>query len=369
MGVRLGRPPTGCRWLESRERSFQMKRWAVAIALAVSVGVLAPVIGLASGSSAPPGSGPRTVVEPPYQLGGIDFLNAQAGWVAVGSVHTHDWGLYQTTNGGRSWRLGLSYRAPAKSSQDFPLPGVSMQFINRRIGFVIFQVVTMASDKSVLYRTVDGGSSWKRLNPPPALRYLGTRQTEFVNARDGWTLAESYQGMGNDIVDAERTTDGGRVWRKLPLPAAMAAASIDFSTPKNGWLLASNMATGLATDMRTADGGFHWHRCRTRYPPRPSCGPPVPRMDVGKGPYAGVFLMFPSSRAYLFGRAGLMPMNIRVQRGRAVHFSYWMYHLSRSGQAWVGPGRLPLHMPAVQSKANPAARQAWPPLVDIASPR
>jgi hypothetical protein len=69
-----------------------------------------------------------------------------------------------------------------------------------------------AGDRSSLAGTFDGGRSW-RVWPQVGSDAAGSLQVTFINAQDGWALA---QGVGPGVASSLwRTRDGGRSWSRV----------------------------------------------------------------------------------------------------------------------------------------------------------
>jgi photosystem II stability/assembly factor-like uncharacterized protein len=96
-----------------------------------------------------------------------------------------------------------------------------------------------ALTKRALLRTTDG-RRWS------VVRRERLRAIDFVDRTHGF--AERVKG------GLASTADGGRTWRRVPLP--VAPSSFCFASAKTGWI-----ASGRSL-WRTSDGGGHWRRAR-----------------------------------------------------------------------------------------------------------
>jgi photosystem II stability/assembly factor-like uncharacterized protein len=96
------------------------------------------------------------------------------------------------------------------------------------------------------FRTSDGGRRWQPLTLPAGAR---GQHPAFADARHGWVWDPSQD-------DLQATADGGTQWRRLPaagLPAAPAPAQLlGFRDTVHGWLAVAGVLYG------TADGGRTW---------------------------------------------------------------------------------------------------------------
>jgi hypothetical protein len=99
-------------------------------------------------------------------------------------------------------------------------------FPTRQIGY--------AASRSALYRTPDGGKSWKRIGEGkfPSIGFL-----HFSTARNGW--------MGGE--ELRRTKDGGDTWSPVLLPGEPPALVTALAEGPEGWMLLGG--TTLAGDL------------------------------------------------------------------------------------------------------------------------
>jgi photosystem II stability/assembly factor-like uncharacterized protein len=117
----------------------------------------------------------------------------------------------------------------------------------RSIYFVDAMTGWAAGDAGTVYRTTDGGRSWKPLlsGAPANINFI-----HFMDWNHGWMLGETNsQGDGSETI-LFMTTNGGKVWNKKPMPNLL---SLHFIDPKNGWAVGKN-----ATLLKTNDGGIQW---------------------------------------------------------------------------------------------------------------
>ncbi len=105
-------------------------------------------------------------------------------------------------------------------------------------------------------RTTDGGGHWAVVIPPSAAP-TAAPPAFFLDAQTAWILRPEADAV-------EHTADGGRTWQVADLGpnlGAPAAASLDFTDAKYGWLLVPGVAAAGSipvTLYRTVDGGRTW---------------------------------------------------------------------------------------------------------------
>ncbi|MCI0524352.1 MAG: YCF48-related protein [Acidobacteria bacterium] len=121
----------------------------------------------------------------------------------------------------------------------------------RAIYFVDSMTGWAAGDAGAVYRTTDGGKTWKPLLAGAA---ANINFIYFIDWNHGWMLGEGSGRVATDENDNETvlllTTNGGRTWTRKPAPNVL---SLYFTDTKNGWAVGRN-----ATLMKTTDGGLEW---------------------------------------------------------------------------------------------------------------
>ncbi|MGH3300428.1 MAG: WD40/YVTN/BNR-like repeat-containing protein [Streptosporangiaceae bacterium] len=90
-----------------------------------------------------------------------------------------------------------------------------------------------------------------------------------ASAAAGWALVWSSDpaGSGNPVLEAARTSDGGKTWSVVTPPSARALPQgqvvLDSVSAQQAWLAAGagnsdNPSVGTTTVYGTSDGGLHW---------------------------------------------------------------------------------------------------------------
>jgi photosystem II stability/assembly factor-like uncharacterized protein len=181
---------------------------------------------------------------------GITFLNTTRGWV-TGAIGADDWMyLYRTDDGGRTWRqqsLPLPPQAtPHWNDWTMPPTFFTVQDGILPIGYAIrSEAHTDIAAVIVFYVTHDGGTTWAYTTPVPMTQGNGF-STSFADMNHGW------------VTDGDAlyvTTDGGSHWTTIPpTPPFADVEQIDFISPQVGWALRRTFPFLL----KTLSGGHTW---------------------------------------------------------------------------------------------------------------
>jgi photosystem II stability/assembly factor-like uncharacterized protein len=221
-------------------------------AVAIAVGVLVSVVsaGLAGGDS--------VAITRRFAVGPTRLLSPGFGYaVAYRTVERDDTartriGVFVYDNG--RWRNVTPEGLNADAIDD-------VAFIDRRHGWVA--AYNCAEAAVYLYRTTDGGRSWRSLGRP-ATHSCGGGPTflSFIDVKRGWMEPVSPNGPGGELL---RTDNAGRTWTRLGSglgsPSLPCLAPIEFVSRAAGWTARCGAAV-FASD----DGGRHWRRVAIRVP-------------------------------------------------------------------------------------------------------
>lgn len=118
----------------------------------------------------------------------------------------------------------------------------------RAVFFVDSLTGWAAGEAGAVFRTNDGGRTWKPLVNNTS---ININRLHFVDWNTGWMLGElpGKDGAAPQTVLLS-TVNGGRTWTRQPLPDVV---SFYFVNAKTGWAVGSN-----ATLLKTSDGGATW---------------------------------------------------------------------------------------------------------------
>jgi murein DD-endopeptidase MepM/ murein hydrolase activator NlpD/photosystem II stability/assembly factor-like uncharacterized protein len=224
-------------------------------------------------------------ISPPASLEGISdafFVDAErgylAGWQAGAPDHLR---LAWTKDGGRSWQDGVVSESRLAGGARYA--SAQVQFLDADEGFLLGQRATSAAfSVGELLHTRDGGTSWVRLPAPPAAG-------RFV-------FADSVRGFLTDAPVSQtlyRTLDGGRTWRELRLgldaqPGEALFALPRFRTPEHGTLAVTvRGARPRLLSFITDDGGRRWRSAASVHLPADTAHGLVPAAVRSDGELVG----------------------------------------------------------------------------------
>jgi photosystem II stability/assembly factor-like uncharacterized protein len=156
----------------------------------------------------------------------IDFVNRDVGYFFVSGFGPQ--GLFKTTDGGVTW----SETNYPPFASGYPPYAEVIRFYNERIGLAI-------PEKGLVYRTVDGGASWKLFTSP----HTGSgNDIEFIPGNPAKVWMTDYSKL-------YFSTDTGRTWSEKLSTGGLR--DIIFVNDKCGWLLGDK---GIL--YRTTTGGL-----------------------------------------------------------------------------------------------------------------
>lgn len=174
-----------------------------------------------------------TTIGPP----GCDHFaqGALRAWVAT--CDTPGGRVHFTTDGGKTW----SYATAVANETRAPLFARSLQLADERNG-VVELGFGVEGEETFLYRTSDGGRTWRKLGDSP-----WNAETSFVDARRGWRTSSHA---------LEWTTDGGATWNAHP---DLVACAVDTppSFERRAGVVVGHCPAGFHV-FYTSDGGDHW---------------------------------------------------------------------------------------------------------------
>lgn len=173
------------------------------------------------------------------------------------SKGVHHWEFDWTTDGGRTW-----HKSTPPGCLRVCYDG-SLSFLDARHGY-LFAAVQGAQAPNKLFRTSDGGRTWKLISQPSIWGPI-----TFVNNNDGFAGGPGQMiigpYIGPPIITLYRTTDGGQTWAKYDIAGSKSFVELPIHGFGSQVVLAQNApnrAGGLNLNPGTVDvspdGGQNW---------------------------------------------------------------------------------------------------------------
>jgi photosystem II stability/assembly factor-like uncharacterized protein len=210
------------------------------------------------------GAAKIAVASPPE----IQFVNKRVGWMSAPlafdrqelSKGDHHWEFDWTADGGRTW-----HDATPPSCRSVCYDG-SFSFLNARHGY-LFAAVRGAHAPNKLFRTSDGGRTWKLVSRPSIWGPITFASSHVGFAGGPGEVLIGVMTPGPPIITLYRTTDGGRTWPKYNIAGSKSFVALPIrvfgshvalvqngANPKGGW----NLNPG--TIDVSPNGGHDWVR-------------------------------------------------------------------------------------------------------------
>ena len=168
--------------------------------------------------------------------------------------------LYSSSDGGRTWRF-------VSTTSTTSTPSGSLPFGCDKDGYG-FATTTLgwagaycAGGRPFLYRTTDGGRTWRYVGVPGIGRYCGcdTSTPTFFDARHGAFAVVGF--AARPVTRTYWTTDGGLHWRPSDAPFGRGG-QVTFVDARSAWVPGGPKFDRLAV---TTDAGLHWRTVRVAF--------------------------------------------------------------------------------------------------------
>ena len=198
---------------------------------------------------APPTLSAPVVSAPAFTA--FHMIDTTNGWAIT------DTGVVRTNDGGLTWH---DVTPSGVTKLGF---GTTFYFLDSNHGWVVSG--DPSSSSNTLYRTQDGGATWKSSTVNFFMGHMA-----FLNASNGWMMADLGAGAGSDAVAILLTTDGGGTWKQTYIndpTQPNAGTTLPFGglkdgiTPmdmKNAWVGGITYNNGVIYLYQTQDGGQTW---------------------------------------------------------------------------------------------------------------
>lgn len=185
-----------------------------------------------------------------------DSVWALHGSCSEGSAPVCDFGIEESSDGGRAWSDHPLPGAGGSTSYTGLLRTSATSAFLVAASLVYQQVGQPPNDAVTLLSTTDGGESWQTVSSAPCVGRGWS--IDLSQAPDGalWLVCGGQPGAGNQIKSVARSLDGGRTWVQGPCAAGLASQAF-FDCLESAHMLAGYLGDLVALSDATAfvDGG------------------------------------------------------------------------------------------------------------------
>ena len=183
----------------------------------------------------------------------VDFkmIDGRDGWGLGGQL------VWRSTDGGAEWA--------DVTPQGYGSQGLDGHGFFRDANTAWVMLPNAGSSSAWLFQTSDGGRTWRKSATP-----FSDGQLFFLDDRTGWALSIPSAGGGSAEADVYQTTDGGASWNEVykmnpsqpeapgGLPLSGMKNGIAFRDKSHGWVTGSVPVDGYVWLFATSDGGVTW---------------------------------------------------------------------------------------------------------------
>jgi photosystem II stability/assembly factor-like uncharacterized protein len=178
---------------------------------------------------------------------GLDFADANTGLVTgdcIGVVPNSIY-LYRTTDGGNTWkpvRLPVPAKLPDMYTNESNVCGSYSPGFSGQTGWLVVRCNDYGPGvaQAFLYTSTNAGETWSSHSEAAPVDFV-----QFLNPGVGW-----FAGGGQVYL----TEDGGKVWQ--PVSGVGGEGQPDFIDQTTGWMV-SRTGDSIVL-VQTTDGGAHW---------------------------------------------------------------------------------------------------------------
>ncbi|HJS17693.1 MAG TPA: hypothetical protein VJ785_03020 [Anaerolineales bacterium] len=192
----------------------------------------------------------------------LNMLNELDGW---GVSETE---IVRTNDGGITW---YDVTPPDMDETGY---SVDTYFLDTDHAWVQKPDFEHFPNSGLIYRTDDGGLTWTSFSVP-----FSRGDISFVDAENGWMLADLGVGAGSNAVAVYQTTTGGAVWDRTytndpndahagdSLPLGGLKSDLVALDRDTAWVMGVVYAPGEVYLHRSDDGGRTWAPVTVELPP------------------------------------------------------------------------------------------------------
>lgn len=267
-----------------------------------------------------------SVVESPSIIS-IDMMDEVYGWAV-----TED-NIIRTNDGGATW---YDVTPPGLTEAGY---SVFPEFLDVTHAWIQVVDPNNYPNGGTLYRTSDGGLTWAMFATP-----FSAGDMEFLDANNGWILADLGVGAGSMAVSVFQTNNGGETWIRVytndpnlegseeTLPLSGLKIMLVPLNMKTAWVGGVIYAPGTVYLFRTDDAGKTWFDISLILPGEAQAGE------------LGVEMI-----QFLSPKQGMLALRMTSAKPQTI-----LYTTNDGGNTW---GLLPVTIPGIGRFAVPSAEE------------
>ena len=193
----------------------------------------------------------------PTNYRNLSMINDSIGWIIRNNR------ILRTEDGWQNCKDVTPYKKVENVSYDEE-PPVAAYFYNENIAWV--SIGSYTEDKQLyIYHTTNGGDTWDKtlLSVKEPWENEGKQYISFINPKEGYLLATSGPALGMMNKSIYKTIDGGSTWRRLgdiSHEISSYPTGINFSNSVNGWIASSNHGEDFIPVFKTENCGENWSK-------------------------------------------------------------------------------------------------------------
>lgn len=279
---------------------------------------------------------PTQVSGQPVSILEIHMIDAANGWAIGETIPGTLQHVLATADGGQTWEDVSP--ADQSSKGGATATAVLAAYGGVDLAWVIYftPIPASSSDSLFVWKTTDRGQTWQAGNPLSTvdltMEFFLPGEMVFSDPQNGWLMAHLGAGMNHDYIALYRTVDSGINWERVQdpstagnegaLPMVCPKTGLTFVDAQTGWTAGNcnGVMPGLFL-YQTTDGGVSWSEAELPAPPeRPTL------LSTEEGSCGTLPPVFADEQN------GVLPVSCLLPGGG---IERWLYRTSDGGATWT----------------------------------